>query len=80
MNLTTLGIGMAIKQYLKTAEGLVDIHLPQLRATENLYQSKLWTYLKGNSDVLKYLVAEMYARCLSTRDIEEMSPMKMAAV
>lgn len=57
---------------LRTAEGLIDILLPQLRNTESAYQSKLWTYLKGNSDMLEYLVTEMYARGLSTRDIEDM--------
>ncbi|HUM44849.1 MAG TPA: IS256 family transposase [Fervidobacterium sp.] len=56
---------------LRSAEGRIPIHLPQLRDTDEPYQSKLWSFLKGNSDVLEYLVAEMYARGLSTRDIED---------
>jgi putative transposase len=46
------------------------VFLPQLRDTEKTYSSKLWSFVKGNSDVFRYLVAEMYARGLSTRDIE----------
>lgn len=56
---------------LKTAEGAIPIQLPQLRDTNEVYQSKLWLFLKSNSDVLEYLVTEMYARGLSTRDIED---------
>ena len=46
---------------LRSAEGRIPIHLPQLRDTDEPYQSKLWSFLKRNSDVLEYLVAEMYA-------------------
>lgn len=56
---------------VKTAEGQIPVHLPQIRDSETTFQSRLWLFLKGNSDVLRHLVAEMYARGLSTRDIEE---------
>lgn len=55
---------------LKSAEGPIPVFLPQLRDTEETYSSRLWRFVKGNSDVFRYLVAEMYARGLSTRDIE----------
>jgi transposase-like protein len=58
------------ERHLKSAEGRIPVFLPQLRNTEETYSSKLWQFIKGNSDVLRYLVAEMYARGLSTRDIE----------
>jgi len=58
------------ERQLKSAEGLIPVFLPQLRDTEETYSSKLWSFVKGNSDVFRYLVAEMYARGLSTRDIE----------
>ncbi len=58
------------KRQLKSAEGLIPIFLPQLRDTEEVYSSRLWRFVKGNSDVFRYLVTEMYARGLSTRDIE----------
>lgn len=58
------------ERQLKSAEGLIPIFLPQLRGTEETYSSRLWSFVKGNSDVFRYLVAEMYARGLSTRDIE----------
>jgi transposase-like protein len=35
------------------------------------YQSRLMSFLAGNSDVLEYLVVQMYTRGLSTRDIED---------
>ena len=55
---------------LKSAEGPIPVFLPQLRDTEKTYSSRLWSFVKGNSDVFRYLVAEMYARGLSTRNIE----------
>jgi putative transposase len=56
---------------LKTAEGAVDIKLPQVRGTEHPYRSRLMDFLEGNSAVLERLVVEMYARGLSTRDVED---------
>ena len=58
------------ERQLKSAEGLIPIFLPQVRDAEETYSSRLWSFVKGNSDVFRYLVAEMYARGLSTRDIE----------
>lgn len=56
---------------IKTSEGKVTVYKPQLRNTEEPYQSRLGSFLKGNSDVLERLAVEMYARGLSTRDIED---------
>ena len=56
---------------IRTAEGAIPVYLPQVRQTPEPFHSQLWAFLKGNSDVLEYLVAEMYARGLSTRDIED---------
>jgi putative transposase len=41
------------------------------RAGPETYRSELMTFLRGNSDVLQRLTIEMYARGLSTRDIED---------
>jgi transposase-like protein len=42
-----------------------------VRDTAEPYQSRLMDFLRGNSDVLDYLVTQMYTRGLSTRDIED---------
>lgn len=55
---------------VRTAEGRVPVRLPQVRNTEEPYRSKVWPHIKSNSDALNNLVIEMYARGLSTRDIE----------
>lgn len=56
---------------MRTAEGEIPLQLPQVRQTPEPFQSKLLTFLRGHTDVLQRLVAEMYARGLSTRDIED---------
>lgn len=56
---------------VKTAEGKIPIELPQLRDTAVPFTSKLKDFFSGNTDVLEKLTAEMYARGLSTRDIED---------
>lgn len=56
---------------VKTAEGAIPIEVPQLRDTETPYTSKLKHFFRGNTDCLEKLTAEMYARGLSTRDIED---------
>jgi len=56
---------------VKTAEGEVAIRLPQVRGTGEPYRSGLMEFLEGNSEVLERLVTEMYARGLSTRDVED---------
>jgi len=54
-----------------TAEGVIQVQVPQVRETATTYRSRLMAFLHGNSDVLERLVVEMYARGLSTRDIED---------
>jgi len=56
---------------MRTAEGEVSVSVPQVRDGERPYRSQLMDFLRGNSDVLEYLVVQMYTRGLSTRDIEE---------
>lgn len=57
---------------LRTAEGEIPVKVPQVRdwVEEGPYQSPLMAFLRGHSDVLERLAVEMYARGLSTRDIE----------
>jgi putative transposase len=56
---------------IRTAEGAVPVAVPQVRGTDQPFRSSLMSFLEGNSEVLKRLVAEMYARGLSTRDVED---------
>jgi putative transposase len=56
---------------LRTAEGKVPIDLPQLRDAEG-WSSVLWQTLRHRTEVLDKLAVEMYARGLSTRDIEDL--------
>lgn len=56
---------------IKTSEGKIKVDVPQLRDTYEPFSSRLREFLRGNSDVLEKLTAEMYARGLSTRDIED---------
>jgi transposase-like protein len=56
---------------LRTAEGPIKVRVPQVRDAEEPYRSSLMSFLDGNSDVLERLVTEMYARGLSTRDVED---------
>ncbi len=56
---------------VRTAEGEIPLQMPQVRQTPEPFQSQLLTFLRGHTDVLQRLVAEMYARGLSTRDIED---------
>ena len=55
---------------LKTAEGRVEVERPQVREAEETYRSKLYEFLRGHSEVVERLATEMYARGLSTRDVE----------
>jgi len=54
-----------------TAEGKVPIDLPQLRDADG-WSSPLWKRLRQRTEVLDKLAVEMYARGLSTRDIEDL--------
>jgi transposase-like protein len=56
---------------IRTAEGAVEVQMPQVRGTEVPFRLTLMGFLEGNSDVLERLVTEMYARGLSTRDVED---------
>lgn len=62
--------GYRIKR-VPTAEGPLPVQVPQVRNTAEPFESRLLTFLTGHRDVLQRLVTEMYARGLSTRDIEE---------
>jgi len=57
---------------VKTADGLLEVALPQLRATEEPYHSRLAQVFREGSDVLGKMVTEMYVRGLSTKDVENM--------
>jgi transposase-like protein len=56
---------------VKTAEGELMLDAPQLRSTEERYCSEFLKRIDSLSPQLKRLVVEMYARGLSTRDIED---------
>src|SRR5215471_15436287 len=56
---------------LRTAEGSIEVALPQVRGAGEPFHSSLMSFLDGNSEVLESLVNEMYARGLSTRDVED---------
>jgi transposase-like protein len=56
---------------IRTAEGEVVVQVPQVRDAPQTYRSELMMFLRGHSDVLERLAVEMYARGLSTRDIED---------
>jgi transposase-like protein len=56
---------------IRTAEGGVEVAVPQVRGAGTPFRSSLMSFLDGNSEVLDRLVTEMYARGLSTRDVED---------
>ncbi len=56
---------------ISTAEGQVGVRVPQVRDAGEPFRSTLMGFLEGNSEVLERLVMEMYARGLSTRDVED---------
>jgi transposase-like protein len=55
---------------LKTAEGLVEYAAPQVSDLAEPYRSRVRKALAGRSEELERLAVEMYARGLSTRDVE----------
>lgn len=55
---------------IEGAEGRVEVQVPQVRGIPG-YRSRLLEFLGAHTEVLERLAAEMYARGLSTRDIEE---------
>ena len=56
---------------MRTAEGEIVVQVPQVRDAAQTYHSRLAGFLRGHSDILQRLAVEMYARGLSTRDIED---------
>jgi transposase-like protein len=56
---------------VRTAEGAIAVAVPQVRGVGEPFRSSLMSFLDGNSEVLERLVTEMYARGLSTRDVED---------
>jgi len=61
------------RRSIKTAEGKVPIDVPQVRDFgEEPYRSAVWQALGKRSPALQKLAVEMYARGLSTRDIEQL--------
>jgi len=56
---------------LRTAEGKIPIDLPQVREAGG-WSSPLWQKMRQRTEVLDKLAVEMYARGLSTRDIEDL--------
>src|SRR5918912_1087508 len=56
---------------VRTAEGPFEVAVPQVRGAGEPFRSSLMGFLDGNSEVLERLVSEMYARGLSTRDVED---------
>jgi len=56
---------------LKTAEGEVTYAAPQVSDRGEPFRSRIRALLAGRSDELERLAMEMYARGLSTRDIED---------
>lgn len=58
------------KGTLKTAEGIFQVKVPQIRGREEPFRSALWGQMAPTSDVLKRLIVEMYVGGMSQRDIE----------
>ena len=56
--------------HLDIGEGRVMVERPQVRDAEQPFRPILYDYLRGHSEVVERLAVEMYARGLSTRDIE----------
>jgi len=50
---------------------MIPVAVPQVRATERPFRPKLLEWLRGHTEVVQRLAVEMYARGLSTRDLEE---------
>jgi putative transposase len=57
---------------LRTGEGVIELDVPQVRGLGEPYRSAIWQGLGRRSVSLEKLATEMYARGLSTRDIEDL--------
>jgi transposase-like protein len=47
---------------LRTAEGVIEVDVPQVRDTEELLRLAVWDALRKRTDVLERLVVRMYTR------------------
>src|SRR4029453_12962754 len=56
---------------MKTAEGMVEFAAPQVRDTPEPFVSAIRQNLAGRTGALEDLAVELYARGLSTREIED---------
>jgi len=56
---------------MKTAEGMMELSVPQVRDTPAPFVSTIRESLAGRTQALEDLAVELYARGLSTRDIED---------
>jgi transposase-like protein len=57
---------------LKSAEGPIDYSVPQVSDLGEAFRSRIREMVGGRSEMLEELATEMFARGLSTRNIEEM--------
>lgn len=57
--------------HIDTAEGRIGLAIPQVRQSDTLFQPQTLSAVRGRSVELERLVVELYARGLSTRDIED---------
>lgn len=57
--------------HVDTAEGRVPLAVPQVRATDEPFRAQTLAAVRGRTAELERLVVELYARGLSTRDIED---------
>ena len=55
---------------VKSAEGAIDYSAPQIADRDEPFRSRLRQVVRGRTEELEALAVEMYARGLSTRDIE----------
>ena len=55
---------------VKSAEGAIDYSAPQIADRSEPFRSRLREVVRGRTEELEALAVEMYARGLSTRDIE----------
>jgi len=56
---------------LRTAEGVLKVQVPQVRAADSKpYRSRVMSCLSNKSDALEKIVTEMWALGLSVRDVE----------
>ena len=48
--------------YLDTAEGRLEVAIPQVRGSDESYRCTLYDVLRGDSEMVQRLATEMYAR------------------